>query len=487
MSFIRLSKVGFSLPARTLFSDLSLTLGHGRQALVGHNGVGKSTLACLIAGDLEAESGYIERHADVVYCRQFPSTPRLESDGPESGGEKRIRHLREAFSEVARREGEGRDVILILDEPTNDLDRAGRDVVLDYARSRANGLLIISHDRELLNEVDEIFELSSRGLRRYGGGYEFYDEAVHEERARTQRDIERARHDRDRVVRESREKNERQEKRMREGQRHADKGGTPRILLGARKRRAEETRGRIAADESFRQRDAELKVKLAADERRFEPFVRLDFTGDPKIAKLGNSILVRAENLQLQEGPKWIGPLQFQIHAGDRYWLRGRNGAGKSSLLEILRHPPNARRFSGELWRSSLLDQPGRLGFLDQHQSSLKPEQSVLETIAMSTRFSPVEIRSELAFYGFTGEAVHTQVEKLSGGERLRLALAQIFLGPSLPMVLILDEPTNNLDFASQALLTRAIQGFPGSVVLVTHDDAFGSALVDFREWSLGE
>ncbi len=497
MTQIILSKVGYSLPGRELFRDLDMTLGKGRQALVGRNGVGKSTLARIIAGELMPDEGSIRGSMRVLTHRQSVTTsglglkeieeifgrssrvrfawrdwlreiPQRDSLVNLSGGERMRLRLLQTLAESVRLEEEGLETMIILDEPSNDLDRAGRAFLREWIRARESGLLLISHDRELLEDVDQIFELSSLGLKTYAGGFTEYDEAVQNERARH----EKAVRDSHRVVRErsdeKHEKEERQAKRSRQGQKAADRGGIPRILLGARKRRAEATTAKIHVNESERVEKAREVLREAHAQKRIDPFLRLDFEGERRPV---SQVLVTAENLKLC----WPHALTFQIRAQDRIHVLGANGVGKSSLLNILMG--RGRPFEGLLWRAGILSEPGRVGYLDQSQSNLVSSESVLETISKSSRFSLSEIRGELAFYGFTRDSVKHPVSTLSGGERLRLALAQIFLGARKPALLVLDEPTNNLDFESIELLERAIDHFPGSVILVTHDEVFRTSL----------
>lgn len=512
MSSIQLSAVGFALPDRDLFSDVHMTLGRRRQALVGSNGSGKSTLARILAGEVAPSSGAVTSSSPVIQFRQAASVDerslRMRRDEIESalgrlqsrfdwrswwrrvpdrdrvselsGGElMRLRFL-EFLAETARLENDGVLPFLILDEPTNDLDRDGRQMILDWVKTRGNRLLIISHDRELLENVDEIFEISSLGIRSYGGGYSTYAELAKAEREQAEESVRLAARHLKRTSREREEKKERQEKRMRRGQREADRGGMPRILVGARKRAAERTRARVEVEENERVDDADREVRAALNEKRLDPFIRLEFSGDERPA---SQILLTADRLQLSEGPPWPVPLSFQLKARDRIWIQGPNGAGKSSLLKVIQG--HGRATTGAIWRSRLLTEADRVGVLDQSQSILNPDDSAFETIQRSTRFGPDEVRSELAFYGFKNQGVFTRVCNLSGGERLRLALARIFLGKHLPALLLLDEPTNNLDFNSVDLLRRAVQTFPGGVILITHDEVFGKSLGGFESWIL--
>lgn len=446
---------------------------------MGDNGVGKSTLARILAGTLDAHEGHVVRRGQVLFLPQFSESLDGAKDFS-SGGEKRMARLRTLFAKVERFEQDGVEVFVILDEPTNDLDRSGRAFVIDWVRARRDRLLIISHDHELLEEVDDIVELSSLGLRSYGGGFKVYLEASQRERAGAAARADEVAREFRKKKREKHEKLETQERRSNHAKKVASETGMARILVGARKRRAQKTSAKIEVRESKRVETADRGVREAQSRVIETTFLRLNFQAD---ARPVSQVLILADSLQLKTGPRWPKPLTFQFRARDRLWIRGRSGLGKTSLVEVLRG--RGRPTEGALTRAAVLSEADRIGFLDQNQSSLVAADTVLETVGRFSRFSADDLRHELSFYGFTGDRVFLRVEQLSGGERLRLALAQIFLASRLPLMLILDEPTNNLDFRSLELLRVAIEHFSGGIFLITHDETFGRSLDNFETWDL--
>lgn len=487
---LQLQHLSYARFGAPLFTDLQFHFGLRRYGLVGHNGVGKTTLARLLAGELSPTSGEIRRGSAITYVAQH--APRSDGfvfdeftdlwSGPVeaagrihqwiheldpsrhlaelSGGEWMKLRLAQAFARPTS--------FLLLDEPTNDLDRSGREVLHGLIRDFSGGLLVISHDRELLRGVDEILELTPAGLNRFRGAFDaFWEQREHRRTVQRSR-LEEAEKERKRADREAREHLLQQEKRMRSGARQARRGGMPKVLLGAKKRQAEATRGRVVKTGRAQTANAETLATEAFAGLETDPFLRLDFES---AAPPPEKVLLAGIDLNFRfpgaGEDLWKTDLAFQLHGRDRWHLQGRNGVGKSTLLRLMRGELSGLR-RGELHRS---ERP--LAYLDQNQSLLDPNRTVLENCGEDSRFDPIGLRNELAFYGFTGNKVFQKVDTLSGGERLRAALARMFLGPRLPEIIFLDEPTNNLDFQSIELLENALAAFRGLLVVVSHDDAF--------------
>lgn len=487
---LELQLVSYEVEARAILRNVSCSLLPRKYGLVGANGVGKTTLARLLVGDLEPTSGRILASAAVGYLAQYE--PRRQGTVREqlvevwsadplhgaliaglvspleekrdlaelSGGEwMRVRLARALASSPT---------FLILDEPTNDLDREGRDVVLRLLHEFSGGILVISHDRELLREVDEVLELKPSGLARYGGAFDLYWQERKAARERQQVALNRARREKGAVERDRQEKLQRQERRMRAGARRAAGGGVPKITAGAMKRRAQATAGKLKEQVDRAAEEAAEGAAEALEALESDPFLRLDFESE---APPASRVFFEARDFNLRfegaEEPLWPRGLNFLMTGRERWHVRGPNGSGKSSLLRLL-FGESPGTVSGVLWT------PDRTTiYLDQGLTLLRDGLSVLDNIAQSSRFAPLPLRNELAFFGFKGDKVHQLVSTLSGGERLRAALACCFLGAAIPQVILLDEPTNNLDFQSLDLLEAALSKYRGLLVLVSHDTAF--------------
>ncbi|PTY08050.1 hypothetical protein DB347_00225 [Opitutaceae bacterium EW11] len=491
---LSLQNVVVEFSGRALFAPITFSFSRVRCGLVGASGTGKTSLARVLAGLDEPAAGRVVRDAPVrlfaqqaprpaarldeyladLWASDAPATelwhrwlPALEPDVPLSdlsGGDwMRVRLL--ALLAV-------KGDYVILDEPTNHLDREGRVTVAEFVDTFPGGLIVISHDRELLRHVDEIVELTASGLQRFGGDFDFYWHQRGQQRRRQDEALEQADRKRKQVARERVERLEAQERRMRAGRRQGEQAGMPRIVANERRRQAEETRGRVAVQGREEVSEAEREWRRAAAERQTDPFLRLDFES---AAPPAAAVFFSGRELQFQypnsPRPLWREPLSFVMAGRERWRFGGRNGSGKSTLLRLLCGAVDGV-VTGELRRS---ERP--YVYLDQEQSLLPRSGSLLDSLTGQTRFTPVQLRNELAFYGFTGAKVNQPVSTFSGGERLRAALATIFLGLQLPQAVLLDEPTNNLDFQSQDLLAEALGRFGGLLVIASHDDGFAENL----------
>ncbi len=493
-----LHSLEFTLPnGRTLFRDLTFNLPSGRSGLVGPNGVGKSTLARILAGDLEPTTGQLFTSAPPVLFPQQEYRPEISlgeylldiwSFIDTSSVSMRDRFLQDLDLECSCRKLSGgawtrarllkilseSSGFIILDEPTNNLDASGRQAVHEFVATTKNNLLIISHDRELLSNVDQIIELSNRGLSLYGGNWDFYSSARDVERAALNRSVEQARKEKKSTERERRQNLERQVKRQQSGARRAPKLGMPKIALGAMKRRAESTTARLDTESRKRTERAELAFKHATTELKFDPAIYAEF---PKASLPSSKLLMEASNFNFKfpdsENTLWDIPLNFSFSGPSRIRLRGLNASGKSTFIRLLiegatsnEHTQGVLRLGSVSW-----------AYLDQDNTLPDPEVSVLDCFLKHAPQNPDTARSILARFLFQREQVLNPAKALSGGERLRLALAIALAGTPPAQLIILDEPTNHLDLSSTAFLEDAIRSFRGALLVVTHDERFAQVL----------
>lgn len=524
-SSVTISRLTYNGPdGRTLFSNLDLNFGPGRTGLVGRNGVGKTSLFRLIAGDLAPVSGTINVVGRIGVLRQqvqpgpeetiadlFGIGPALKLLERAMMGEASADELTEAdWTLEARLDAalaalrldagpqtllaqlsggqrtraalaalvfDGPDLIL-LDEPTNNLDAEGRAAVADMLAQWRGAAVVISHDRELLDGMDAIVELTGLGATSYGGNWSFYRERKALELAGAQRDLEVA----ERQVRDgakaAQEARERQDRRDAGGRRKAARGDAPKILLGGLKRQAEATAGgldRLAE----RQADA-AAIQAEAARARIEvltPFaVKLAASGLP-----GGKTVLRVKGLTGGHEPEQpvIRNFSMEIAGPERVALTGRNGVGKTTLLKLL--TGQLRPLSGSVQIG------GRMALLDQQVALLQRDETIVENFRRLNPESAInDCRAVLAAFMFRNDAALQKVATLSGGEMLRAGLACALGGKTAPMLLVLDEPTNHLDVEAIEVVEAGLRAFDGALLVVSHDRAFLENVGVEREVELG-
>lgn len=476
------NRVAFEFPnGRQIFQDLSFSLDSRITALVGPNGAGKTSLAKLLSGELEPSAGAIQRHCEFIYFSQ------REVPGPVS-----VEHHLHASGYAASALGEellvkiGRDQLcthlsggqwmrvrlacalgrgfLILDEPTNDLDREGRQAVLRFLRQQSKGVLLISHDRECLGLCDSVLELSNRGLAKFGGAWDAYQEAKQRERQSLNRNLEVAKRSRDAASAARAEQKDRQEKRNRHGAEAAARGGLPKILVGGRKRRAQVTTGKVDAQTLERAEEAVNQAFQAYEELKIDPVMYAGLMGRPIPA--GKMVAeAKAFNVRFKD---WVfaEDLNFSWRGNLRLALKGGNGSGKSTLLRAVLGEDLQTR--GQLRRGGL-----NTLYIDQRCAQLDDSKSIFENVREVCSGDESEIRNGLAKFLFVRDMVFQSVASLSGGERLRAALARGLLATERPELLVLDEPTNNLDLGNIEFLENLVRAFPAALIVISHDEIF--------------
>jgi ATPase subunit of ABC transporter with duplicated ATPase domains len=503
--------------SRPLFQNLGFQFGSVRTGMVGPNGIGKSVLLKILAGILEPASGSVSRPARVGYLPQDTGPLRLgnvaaalgveplwnawsrvvggtaagedadllsgdwdiearihralegagleglHSDGPcadLSGGEL----ARLAFAGLAMGDAD----FVLLDEPTNHLDAASRRDFIRTVSQWDKGLVAVSHDRSLLRAMDRIAELSERGLRMHGGGYDFYRQAVDAEAEALRDAAESAEARLRRADRDRREALERQAKRSARAAARAPDMGVPKLILGMRKRNAEATGAKLGRVHAERVEAGKEALREAAGRLKESHAVSVDFeNAGPPAQKTW--LTIQGVNHAFEKGlPLWAEPLAFTLRGGERLALLGANGSGKSALLRMI-----LGRLAPDTGRMVLGTE--RIGFLDQDAGGLDPGKSVLENLREWARpgIPEHELRIRLGRFRFRDQDAFKPVSVLSGGERMRARLACMLAGDNSPDLLLLDEPTNNLDFEAIEALESALEAFPGALLVVSHDGDF--------------
>ena len=545
------SDLSFNWPdGSPVLSGLTVSFGPGRTGLIGVNGSGKSTLLRLIAGDLHPASGTVRASGEVGYLPQAITlgTYRSVSDLLGVTAARTALHAIEAgqvgeqlfaavgddwdVEERARawldRLGLGRlDLddwveqlsggetvlaalaalflrrpdILLLDEPTNNLDLDARRRLYDAVAAWTGVMVIVSHDRELLDRVDQIADLSGGKVRRYGGNVEAYFELLAAEQAAAERAVTAAAADVRREQHDLVDAQVKQARRDRMGRREAASGGLPRIVAYARKRAAQETAGRSRELHAERLQAARDRLGEAEQAVRDDAEIRVDL---PATAVPAGRTVLTMTGLA---GPHWHpaarhgtphpsdpGVLADLIVRGpERIALTGPNGAGKTTLLRAIAGQAARPGIAGEAARPGMAGQaappgiagqtalPGVtvrtgavVGYLPQRLDILDESLTVVENVRAAAPAASVnEVRASLARFLFRGARADQVAGTLSGGERFRAVLAALLLAQPAPQLLLLDEPTNNLDLASVRQLAQALEAYRGAVIVASHDLPF--------------
>ncbi|MCG5484200.1 MAG: ATP-binding cassette domain-containing protein [Sinorhizobium meliloti] len=512
MPSITLSALSWSKPdGEHVLTELDLAFGPERAGLVGRNGVGKTILLNILAGKLRPSSGTVTIQGRVALARQMVRPGAGETIADVFGATQALAVLRRAgIGEATLEELENADWtveerimsalvrlgldaradtlltelsggqrtravlaaaifsepdFLLLDEPTNNLDRDGRRAVIDLLSDWRSGAIVVSHDRELLEEMDAIIELTSLGTKRYGGGWSAYQAARAVELEAAQQSLAHAQKTADEINRKARALAERQDRRDASGARKAAKGDMPRILLGRRKNNAEESRGR-GVELAERQRAGALEAITAAKARIevLQPFsIRLPRTELPA----GRQVLAfDGVTAGYDPARPVIRDLSFSLVGPLRLSITGPNGSGKTSLLKVVTGelPP----FEGSVSVNV------HFSLLDQSVSILERGETILDNFKrLNPGAGDNACRAALASFRFRADAALQRVETLSGGQVLRAGLACALGGSDPPSLLILDEPTNHLDIDSIEAVEAGLLAYDGALVVVSHDETF--------------
>lgn len=492
-----------------LFQSLSCSMTKPRVGIIGRNGVGKSLFAAILCGDIMPTSGKVTLpHSFGVYRQQLSQLPsgdlsiaqflskshvldalkqveagkfsahlfdvigdqwdllerltkQLDEMGlpqdPDfpcaqlSGGQLTQLQLWQLFeSQVA---------LLILDEPSNHLDTQTKQWLINSMRSFKGAILLISHDRELLNEQDEIWALSGLGLQVFGGNYSAYAEHKRLEKDALERQIASIDKQKRHLKRQAQRNREKAEQRAVQGKKLRQAGSQPKVMLDSMKDKA--TAGTASRNKNQQRRQTHLQDKENSLNKRKEQFNKQSlYLGSRQIS---SRKVISILDAILPFGSK--APINLQIYAHDKVHLIGNNGSGKSTLLKSL---------LGELtFLQGKLNLNTSLYYLDQHFSVICPERSILDNLMqLCEGMKENDARTLLAGIGFRQDGVFRLANRLSGGEMMKLAMLIASHQGTQPF-LLLDEPDNHLDIDSKIMLAQALFKYPGGFILISHDADF--------------
>jgi len=513
-----LQNISYTHPNKDLlFGNIHFSLNnHDKIALIGNNGVGKSTLLKIITKELAPSNGQIisdtipyfvpqifgqynhlsiaealqikvklnalkeilngntdEEHFNVLNddwtiedrCNEalkywqlndLDLSQKLESL---SGGQK----TKVFLAGISIHQPQ----LVLLDEPSNHLDYEGRELLYNYIQSTKNSLIIVSHDRKLLNLLHTVCELNKNGIKVYGGTYDFYAEQKEIEKNALNQDI----HNKEKTLRKAKEKEretlERQQKADSRGRNKQEKAGVARIMMNTLRNKAENSTSKLKSVHT------EKINGISQDLQNLRSAVpdidKMKFGFDHSQLHKGKILFTATDlNFGYANKPLWKTNLNFQITSGERVALKGKNGSGKTTLIHLLLG--NSEPRTGTIYRAA-----NKAVYIDQDYSLIDNQFNVYEQAQKfnSSALEEHEIKIRLNRFLFSQEHWQKPCIALSGGEKMRLLLCCLTINSKAPDLIILDEPTNNLDIQNVQILTHAINEYRGTLFIVSHDETF--------------
>lgn len=513
-----LQNISYTHPNKELlFDNISFTVNTNEKiALIGNNGIGKSTLLKIIAGELQPSNGRVSYNSEPYYIPQVFGQYNHFTIAQALQIEDKFNALREILNGTVTETnlnvlnddwtieercntalkywqltdldlsqkmktlsgGQKTKVFLagisihqpelvLLDEPSNHLDSAARQLLYEFIQSAPCALIIVSHDRKLLNILSTVFELSKRGISVYGGNYDFYAEQKEIEQNAFNQDL----HSKEKALRKAKEKEretlERQQKLDARGKKKQEKAGVARIMINTLRNNAENSTSKIKDihTEKINGISQELQeLRLALPD-----IDKMKFGFDNSLLHKGK-ILFNAKGINYCYDDEflWRQNLDIQITSGERIALKGANGSGKTTLIKIILGKLEPK--VGVVSRAE-----NKSVYIDQDYSIINRKLKVYDQAQEfnTTSLQEHDIKMRLNRFLFTSEDWDKPCNVLSGGERMRLMLCCITIDNQSPDTIILDEPTNNLDIQNIEILTTAINEFKGTLIVISHDEYF--------------
>ncbi|NLF42379.1 MAG: ABC-F family ATP-binding cassette domain-containing protein [Bacteroidales bacterium] len=500
-----------------LFTNINLTVNsQDKIALIGNNGTGKSTLLKIIAGELQHSDGHLKTDSEPYYIPQIFGQYNHLTIAQALKIDKKLNAFNEILNGNTSEEnfntlnddwtiedrckeslnywqlndinltlpmkslsgGQKTKVFLagisihqpefiLLDEPSNHLDISGRQLLYNFIQTTKSTLIVVSHDRKLLNLLDNVCELTKHRIKVYGGNYDFYKEQKQIENNALSQDIQ----SKEKALRKAKEKErkttERQQKLDSRGKGKQEKSGVSRIMMNTLRNNAENSTSKLKSIHAEKiggisQDIQELRSSLPdLDKMKF---------GFDNSALHNGKILFSATDINFgyDNQPLWKDNLNFQMTSGERIALKGKNGSGKTTLIKLILGDIEPQ--TGKIYRAD-----NKSVYIDQDYSLLDNKLKVYEQAQQfnTSALQEHEIKIRLNRFLFTKGDWEKSCSTLSGGERMRLLLCCLTINSNSPDIIILDEPTNNLDIQNVEILTTAINEYQGTLIVVSHDETF--------------
>lgn len=500
-----------------LFDNISFSLqGHDKVALIGKNGVGKSTLLKLLAGQLSPTSGNIKSASKPYYIPQhygqfdhFTIAQALHIEDKLIALDEMLNgHVTKENMDVLNDDwsiserckealifwnlqdlslegkmcrlsgGQKTKVflagimihqpdIIMMDEPTNHLDLSSRELFYKYLQGSGNAFVVVSHDRQLLALLQPIYELDKRGITTYGGNYSFYRQqkdqeahALHQRVTEKEKSLKTAR----KSERAAMERKQRQDVR---GEKKKKKEGVSRIMMKKLHNKAESSAAKLK--DVHGDKISAISRELAESRKKLPKISKMKMNFESSTLHKGK-VLVSVENMNFSysNSALWKEPMTFYLYSNERINITGINGSGKTTLIKVV---------LGELepTHGAVKRADFSYVFIDQDYALVKNELTVYEQAQSYNQDAMLEHEIKIRLHRFLFDREHWDkpCNTLSGGEKMRLMLCCLMISNHAPDVFVLDEPTNNLDIRNMEILTKAINDYRGTVIVVSHDTYF--------------
>lgn len=513
-----LQNISYKHPNKDLlFENINLTLHpYEKTALIGNNGSGKSTLLKIISGKIIPENGSLKVEGEIYYMPQIFGQFDHLTIAEALGISLKINALKEILNGNATEENfsllnddwliedrckeafalwnlENLDLnqkmnslsggqktkvflagisitdaeLILLDEPSNHLDGESRNLLYEFIETTQKALLVVSHDRKLLNLLDTVLELNPNGINVYGGNYDFYVQQKQIENQALQQDI----HSKEKALKKAKEKQretlERVQKTDARGKGKQEKAGVARIMLNTMKNKAENSTSKLKNIHA--EKTSGISKELQDLRLNVRSFDQMKFGFDNSDLHQGK-MLFKGEEINFKYNSKsiWEKDLNLEITSGERIAIHGKNGSGKTTLINLILGKIQPSK--GEVFRSEI-----QSIYIDQDYSLIQNELSIYEQAQEfnTEGLQEHEVKIRLNRFLFRKAVWDKKCAALSGGERMRLMLCCLTIHQKVPDLIVLDEPTNNLDIENIEILISAINEYEGTLIVVSHDKSF--------------